>query len=35
MMSAETIAEMVLSALVLPANASVDELVINPVTGML
>lgn len=35
MMSAETIAEMVVSALVLPANASVDELVINPVTGIL
>ncbi|HEX6503879.1 MAG TPA: SDR family oxidoreductase [Terriglobales bacterium] len=35
MMSPETIAEMVVRALVLPANASVDELVINPVTGML
>jgi NAD(P)-dependent dehydrogenase (short-subunit alcohol dehydrogenase family) len=35
MMSPETIAEAVVSALLLPANASVDELVINPVTGTL
>jgi 3-oxoacyl-[acyl-carrier protein] reductase len=35
MMSAETVAEAVVSTLLLPANASVDELVINPVTGVL
>jgi NAD(P)-dependent dehydrogenase (short-subunit alcohol dehydrogenase family) len=35
MMSPETIADAVLSALLLPPNASVDELVINPVTGSL
>lgn len=35
MMSPETIAEAVLCALLLPANTSVDELVINPVTGNL
>jgi len=35
MISAETIAEAVVSTLLLPANASVDELVINPVTGVL
>ncbi len=35
MMSAEAIADAVLSALLLPANASVDELVINHVTGAL
>jgi NAD(P)-dependent dehydrogenase (short-subunit alcohol dehydrogenase family) len=35
MMSPETIADAVISALLLPANASVDELVINPVTGAL
>jgi NAD(P)-dependent dehydrogenase (short-subunit alcohol dehydrogenase family) len=35
MMSPETIAAAVVSAILLPANASVDELVINPVTGTL
>ncbi len=35
MMSPETIADALVSALRLPANASVDELVINPVSGTL
>jgi NAD(P)-dependent dehydrogenase (short-subunit alcohol dehydrogenase family) len=35
MMSAETIADAVVSTLLLPVSASVDELVINPVTGVL
>lgn len=35
MMSPETIADAVLSALLLPPNSTVDELVINPVTGTL
>lgn len=35
MMSPETVADVVVSALLLPANASVDEMVINPVTGTL
>ena len=35
MMTPESIADAVLGALLLPANTSVDELVINPVTGTL
>ena len=35
MMSPESIADAVLGALLLPANTSVDELVINPITGTL
>ncbi|HVO62620.1 MAG TPA: SDR family NAD(P)-dependent oxidoreductase [Terriglobales bacterium] len=35
MISPETIADAVVSALLLPANTSMDELVINPVTGTL
>jgi NAD(P)-dependent dehydrogenase (short-subunit alcohol dehydrogenase family) len=35
MMSPDSIAEAVVSALLLPGNASLDELVINPVTGTL
>lgn len=35
MMSPETVADAVISTLLLPPNASVDELVINPVTGTL
>jgi NAD(P)-dependent dehydrogenase (short-subunit alcohol dehydrogenase family) len=35
MLSPETIADAVIGALLLPQNASVDELVINPVTGTL
>jgi NAD(P)-dependent dehydrogenase (short-subunit alcohol dehydrogenase family) len=35
MMSPETVSEAVVNALLLPANTSMDELVINPVTGSL